>query len=359
MIGKKARRASILTFVIGFLLIAVLFAHAGVGETLAALANVRLFWALGMAFLFVQLEVLTIALRWYLLLGKNRKGASLWSIFLLILTGLFVNSITPGPRSGGEPVRAYLLNRMTGAKKRRVLASAVAGSYVMTVVFFILSLVSFVSILTFWKLPPTLHYGSIIGLAFIFLVGLPATFLIFFKQFGRRFIMRIVDRLMPWVMKRIRSLRAGYKDYPELRVDVKRVVDDFFETTVKISRDPLMLFMALLLSFLAYFFTVLKTAFVLLAFGINIPIVLVLVLAILPELLGMICWLPGGIGVTEVSFAVLLMMMVTISPAKASAVMIMSRLLSYWYFIIAGFICTTFLWHRILHTSKKELWAKS
>jgi len=361
MLKRSTKRAAYVTFAFGFMVMAAIFLRAGVGDIGAAFGGIVEPKYIGYALVMYVGTIASSTTRWAFLLGKQFKKSRFHHLFLLVITGTFVNLITPGPRSGGEPVRAYLLSRLNPKiKKRDALASSVMDGYVLVAVFLVLCVVTAMTVFTLWTLTPLLYLGAIGGLLFVFAIGGLGTFVIFFKKFGTNFIMGITKRLLPKIyhIKHFRSIRKKYKTCGKLEKVAERVVCDFFVNVDKLANDPKTLFTAITIAYVTYFFAIMQLHYIFLAFGIRLPFLIVLSLAILPELLGLISALPGGFGVLEASMVLLFESALGLTAAVATAIMIINRLISYWLTIFLGFLCTSFLWHRILGTSKEELWKK-
>ena len=358
MIKKRTKKIAALAFLVGFLLIASVLRYAGVMEVAAALRNIVEVKYLVYALVMYVGTVLSSAARWDYIMGKPREHTKFSHLVLLTITGTFVNQVTPGPRSGGEPVKAYLLTRLDPKMKKRVaLASSVADGYVLMVVFFALCIITAMTVLTLWRLPPILYYGLWGGLIFMLLLGGLATVVVFFKKFGTKTIMGILNWILPrlYGLDFMKGMREKYESYDELQKMTKDIVHEFFDHLDKIANNPRILFPSVLMAYVTYAFIVAQLYCVFMAFGVRLPVLIVISLAILPELIGLISWMPGGFGATEASF-VLLLEMIGYPVASATAVMIVNRFIAYWLTIILGFICTSFAWHRILKISKKELW---
>ena len=62
-------------------------------------------WLLALAFLLIFLAYVSGIIRWKISLSTLKK-VKLKHLFVLHFAGLFINTITPGAQTGGEPVRA-------------------------------------------------------------------------------------------------------------------------------------------------------------------------------------------------------------------------------------------------------------
>jgi len=216
-------------------------------------------------------------------------------------------------------------------------------------------------VFTLWTLTPMLYFGAIGGLLFIFSFAGLGTIVIFFKGFGTKFIKGILKAVLPRVyhLKYLKSVRKKFKTYDELHKKANQIVNEFFTNVDQMANTPRILFTGIFLAYISYLFVILQLHFVLLAFGIKLPFLIVLSLVVLPELMGLISSTPGGFGILEASMVLLFESAIGITAATATAIMLTTRLISYWLTIFIGFFCVTFLWHRILGTSKKELWNAS
>lgn len=361
MLKKKTTKLAYLMFALGFLVMFLIFMRAGTAEIAAAFGNIVDFKYIFYALLMYCGALTSATIRWAFLLGTDFKRTKFRHLFLLILTGMFINLITPGPRSGGEPARALLLSKLDPKiKKRLALASAVMDGYMMVAVFLVLCIITAMTVFTLWTLTPILYFGTIWGLFFIFFIGGLGTIVLFFRKFGTRFIIGITDWLLPKIyeFKHMKSVRKKYRKYEDMREAANKITRAFFVNVDEMANNPRILFTGIFITYVMYTCIILQLNFVLMAFGIRLPFLIVLSLVILPELLGLISAMPGGFGVLEASMILLFESSLGVTPATATAIMLTSRLINYWLTIFLGFICTSFLWHRILGVSKEELWKK-
>src|SRR3989344_5594430 len=107
-------KKGIIRFIFNFILLAViLFLVVNVlkkvdfHEVFNLLDNISLFWFV-MAFLVCGIDFLIWNLRGQIVSSTFVK-TNYWYFLLTSMSGFFVNTITPGAGTGGEPIKAYYL----------------------------------------------------------------------------------------------------------------------------------------------------------------------------------------------------------------------------------------------------------
>jgi uncharacterized protein (TIRG00374 family) len=103
------KKSIIITVVISVAIIMILIWISNPSELLESLKRTNLNYILLVLVLYI-INLLTKSYRWYLLVNSSGTQVSFRKTVPFYLIGLALNNITPG-KIGGEPVRAYLLNK--------------------------------------------------------------------------------------------------------------------------------------------------------------------------------------------------------------------------------------------------------
>ena len=109
---KSHKLEIVISFAAGLFIIFLVIFFIGLNEILSVLSHTDL--KMMLIVLVLQLIVLLIwTLRWKLILDVLHKSPKFKQLFLMLFTSLFGNNVTPGA-AGGEPLRAYLLDKFEG-----------------------------------------------------------------------------------------------------------------------------------------------------------------------------------------------------------------------------------------------------
>ena len=96
-----------------------------------------------LAILSYALTLLAITLRWEVIVKEANIKTTTFSLYLMTLAGLAFNNLSPSSRMGGEPIRAYLLNKEAKCKMKDSFATIVSARIFDAIVFTLISLVVF------------------------------------------------------------------------------------------------------------------------------------------------------------------------------------------------------------------------
>ncbi|MCK4444586.1 MAG: flippase-like domain-containing protein, partial [Thermoplasmata archaeon] len=125
---------------------------------------------IGLVILLYFANLLTKALRWFLLLNYSGLKTSYRTALSLVIAGLAVNSVTPG-RIAGEPFRAYMLREKSGYHFGSGLATVFAERVMDLVVLSIFAVIGLALIATLLPFAGGLFLGVFIVIVVLLLVG--------------------------------------------------------------------------------------------------------------------------------------------------------------------------------------------
>lgn len=260
-------------------------------------------------------------------------------VFSILMTGVFLNQITPGRDTGGEPARAYYLSQMTGLKKREAFATIIidkSANYiaVSTYIGFSILFITF-----FLRIPPTLKAlleGLLVGLVIITISALYVRRNLALPGIPVKILSRIYFFGPLKVLRKKFSTYASFEDY------VMERVNEFIGTLRDLLKERKNVRDNLLLSYLIWGMVFLKTYIIFLAFGVKVNFFMVLSVEAISILLGLISFLPGGAGATEVTM-IALFRSAGISVETATAVTIVTRAMYYLFSLGLGYLAFLYL----------------
>jgi len=259
--------------------------------------------------------------------------------FHVLFAGVFINTVTPGARIGGEPLKAHFIGKKYNKSKMDVLGGVIADKlfhilvslvFVIFSVFYAITYINISKELT-WILEGFLVFFLIVGLLVAFF-NLRKSKFNFVNFFGRFHFLWFVKKKFP--------------DKKDLDSFLKKRVMGFGRVFKKIMKDKKIALVSVLLSFGVWIFYYLVYYLLFLAFGVNVNLLLVLVVVNIGILIGDATPFPGGIGFIEGSM-ILLYSAVGISFALATTVVFLGRIIFYFYALFVGGLSLLYLENKL------------
>jgi len=323
---KKKNLRIIGLFAIGILIILFIMKYIGIHEILEVLKNIKLsFLLLG---LLIQLFLFGLwGYRWKIILEAAKEKISVKNLYLSLFTGVLFNNITPAAKTGGEPVRAYILSKMESISSERAFATITADRVFDSFPYALLSLFSVLYLFLFKNIPVWVTYVLVFALFFSIFILVATVYLCINLKMAKRLIlglMNFVGRFFPKI-----------KEYSH---SVEEKIITFNSTVLRISKDKTAMAKAMVISFLILFCGFFRVYFVFLAVGYNISFIVPIIVTIIAIQVNIIPLLPGGLGTTE-GVMVIIFSIFGVPIAVSASVALLDRLLSYWLGIFIGAIC--------------------
>jgi len=293
--------------------IAILLAFVYLSDPLAifkSLSNANLLLILP-AFLITPITLLLRSYRWDLLLRSINIKVNFKTLSKAFLASLFFSNITPG--KAADPIRSYFLKRKQGIDISLTVSTVIVERFIdiFALLFFSLFILTKISNINTY-----------------YLLIFPVLFVIFLVSLK-------IERLRNWginIALRILSVSKRLRD----KVRDKERINKNFSTILKARKRYIVL--ASMLTIIIWLIDTLAFYLAFLALGANIPYIVLLSALSLSVLIGVISFLPGGIGSSEVSLAVLLSSYMPLSVATAGT--LIGRFFTIW---LAIFICAYFV----------------
>lgn len=289
-----------------------------------------------LAFLSAVLYMSVWMLRDYYTLRRVKKIRFL-PVIPIFLTGIFVNNITPGAKTGGEPVRAYYLSKRFGMSKTRAFAAAVLNIMHNLIIFAVLCIFSIFFVIMY------IQIAFVFKVILIFLlIGIPLIIFILFLL--KR---RIKNLILKTLLGRIyhtflfNKIRERFDTHHKFNGYINRRLRIFSKFIKKSFRNR-SLIIGLLATCFFYLFRFLSVYLIFLALGVKISFISIMIVVTLAILLGDLSFLPGGIGITE-GFMIALYLAFSIDPVIAVTVTMIDRAMEYFFSLILGAICFMYI----------------
>jgi len=295
--------------------------------------------------LLLSLAVLIAVTRFFIWTFKWRSTISSLAelsyprVFAILMTGVLMNQLTPGRDTGGEPIRAYYVSKLTGLAKRKALATIIidkSGNYIAVSSFIGYSLL-FIAL--FIKLPGSVKAFLELLLILLFLIAISAVYVR--KNLALpgapASLLRRVYYLAP-----LSVLRERFPSYAGFEAYVMERFTEFITTLKDLIRDRRNIVNNLLLSYLIWFLVFFKTYLILLSFGAEVSMPMVIAVESMSILLGIFSILPGGAGATEIAM-IALFTSAGVDVETATAATLVSRGIFYALTLGLGSACFTYL----------------
>lgn len=271
--------------------------------------------------------------RWRVALSAIGQKVGLRDLYLVVYGSIFINNVTPLTRTGGDPIgRTYLLQKSKGVPYASSFASVVSEYILDAPVFFsflALGLLMYLGASSFWPLLAVIG----IWMAAVFLL-VPVTRSILRKRIAAGRISGTIVRVLRVFRRRVNKVR------------IARGVEKLYGGThIVISRWRTALSMVTF-SVLLWTFDMLRVFFVFQALGYQAPLTMLLLSSTLPTIAGWIPFLPGGIGVVDVTF-VWIFMLFGFPLYVATAATLIERAISYVFSTIVGAGALSYLGIRV------------
>lgn len=242
--------------------------------------------------------------------------------------GAFGKQVLPMGNVGGPAVMAYSFDREVSLGYSRSLAIIVVAEFLSFVASLILGFTGIVVLLLFSSSGSTLRWLSV-GVVIIGASVAALSVIVWYRRAHvgvavtgiAQLLVPLVERVSPTWAEGLRSER------------INATLQRYYETFDIVVGDRRAVLYAFALSQLGWFFFALPLFTSALALDVHLPIGLVLFLVPAAGL-ATVFPVPGGLGGLEVVLAGLLTLLAAITLTTASAVVILFRLCSFWFFVL-------------------------
>ena len=323
---KKLIITSIVAGVIVYLLIGF---GVGLPNILSAMHKVNYFYLLLSAITY-GFSLLAITLRWREITKEAKIKVSLKKLYLMTLSGVAFNNITPSSRMGGEPVRAYFLNQHSKTKMKESFATIVSSRIFDAIIFTLISIIVLSYSIINLKLP------SFINL--LLLLSLISSIIIIMLIVYVSVKPRAAKKMSLWFIKKFKRFSKTLQE-KGFEAKMNKEIEEYSRNVNKFLKTTKLWVNCSVFTLLVWVFDVTRMYFIFLGIGMHVNPAMLLMVLVLSGLAGAIPLFPGGIAVTE-STMILVYNSFKIPLATAGLVTILDRLVYFWLFSVLGLIAS-------------------
>jgi len=313
---------------VGFLILGIMIRYIGIGDIVQNIKTVSPFYF----WLFVVIimgHLLLWNYNWKLLVDRV-KPIKYMKLLPVFAAGTLGNNITPGPSVGGEPIKAYFLQKTHGESMSSWFATAVMNG----VLFFIIR--SIILVVAVFYITNELNIPSLslfIGWGMVALIILLLGGWYIYENADELKLHKLLERGLKKIYK-IKLLRKKYPQFIDFKEKVREECILFKDVIVKIFTLKEKLLLPFLISACVIMAEFLGLYVLFLGLGVNISLFEIIVAFSIGQMVGYFVFLPGGIGVVE---AVLLMIFTAMGVPMAVAATAVLLRRAIFYIMTYGF----------------------
>ena len=272
--------------------------------------------------------------RWLDNISAIIKGND-WFLSIVFFAGFFVNAITPGAGTAGEPVRAYFLNKKYNKPISEILGCLLADKILNLLVFSFFVIFSISFLLIYTQIAPILRIilEIILGISVISFI---ASFIAFYKK--RKFKTTIV----PHLLFKLKFIRNKFKTQEKLKEYLDKRLNSSIDRFRSVILDKRKFILGIFIGAIYWILMYLSSYFLFISFGERIDLISVIIAVTIGYLIGDIAPVPGGIGFTEGTMF-LIYSALGISAPIAALVTLLSRAMYLLISLLPGGLCLLYL----------------
>jgi uncharacterized protein (TIRG00374 family) len=281
-----------ISFAASLFIIFIVSVLIGINDILSVLSSTN--WGLMIITLFLELIILLAwTERWKLILQVLHSTLKFKQLFLMLFTSLFGNNVTPGA-AGGEPLRAYLLDKFEGVPFEVGFASASADRVFEFFPFVLVSALAAYLIFTlnigFWTslIVSIMIIITMVFFGLIIYVGLK-------KEVATRLVLSIARRIYPFI-KKLTSRETSFGDISDKLIGY---IETFTTGFQGVLRDHRMFVLGIIISFGMWGLDNVRFYLTFGAIGFYPPIVPMIIIYTIGILISILPVLPGSLGIRE------------------------------------------------------------
>ncbi|MBN3036958.1 MAG: flippase-like domain-containing protein [Candidatus Diapherotrites archaeon] len=283
---------------------------------------------LALALALEVISVLVLAARWHYIISASKNDAQFIKVLGINLAGSALNAATPLARSGGEPLKAYLLKKRCGIRASVGVATLVAEKMADMIAFCLIAVAALVySVYVFNQ--PTYVFILILA-SFVFTLSLVAS--LWYVSYGRR----VRSRSVKAFLERHENLTGHIPILSHFKSDMSRMLKAYYKTLTTIAKHKHVWIYSTAFSLAFWGIEILRAYVLFRALGTDPALTAVAAALVISSLVGHVPLpLPGSLGAIEGSM-IAVYSSAGIALPIAGVVTVMDRLLSYWLVIATG-----------------------
>lgn len=329
--GHLIRAAALL--IIGAIIVFLLVGWLGGEGVFEKIRTLKPYYFL-LAIAIQGIYVLVWTLRWSLIIRAQGNEVPV-DILPVTFSGIFFNNITPISKTGGEPVRGYLIGKSTDTTFEEGMASVVVDRIFDMAPFVLICLLTF-ALVSFLGLTQNILLIILMLLGLLTAAILSVVFISasLREESGYRIVLFFLDKLEPLIRR--------FRPVDDLREKAVDALERFYMGIKAISNNRRLLLVCLLLSFLLWLLVVLRLKVVFLSLGADQSLLIINVVAVASVFAGFAPFLPGGLGITEFGM-IGLFIGLGVQEDVSGSVVFVDRFISYWLMTFTGAIFSIYL----------------
>lgn len=310
----------LIAFTISTLLLMILLIYSDFLKVIQTLTEVNILYFLITLLLWFSGFMLRVK-RWEYLLKQVKITIPYESTMLTYMLGTFFSNLSPAKLA--DPFRSVILK----ASFKKAMGDSLPSIFIerlfdflLIILFTLFGLLSMILFKTFWLLLPLLIY------IFLFLLTI--------------YILKSEHRISAFG-DRIINFFSFVKRVKKARKKVKRFSKNLHTAFTKYCKFKILL-ITFLYSFLVWLVegTILFMSFK--ALDVDISLGVAIVAISVGTLIGVLSFLPGGLGASETTIFTIVAKFTLLPPAKVTAAILLSRFFSFWLYMLLGMIILNF-----------------
>ncbi|KYK37324.1 MAG: flippase-like domain-containing protein [Theionarchaea archaeon] len=320
-----SRVRSLILLLTGVTIVLLMVHLVGTGDVIEVLRKADpLFFGIAVVFQFAALTLW--AVRWKILL-RSFQPVALRNALKGILIGLFFNNITPVARAGGEPFRAYYIERRETIDFEDAFAAVAIDRVLDSLPF--MAIIAFSLLYFIFILEISFEMIIFLSLAFIFNVVLLSLVLYFSFSLGA------AKKLMFSILRFVSRFSNRLQEYES---QVEEAVEQYHTAVKMLSSRKRDLAVSLAISFVFWFLAILRNYLVVMALGYHVNFMAIVVVQTVGTLAGVLPILPGGLGSID-GIMVFLYLSFNFPAVLAVTASLLDRFISFWITTAVGGAC--------------------
>lgn len=327
---------------VGVLILITMVVIVGPQQILDALQTANMYYVI----LAILVQIIIIILwntRWSLICKSLDIPHSQFQLLAMTIVGLAINDLTPSGRSGGEPVRAYLLTKKSGVNFKTTFATVMGDKIADTLPFLALAIFAISYLMIYLHLNTAIF--MLLLLSLIAFIG--ALVFIIYISINEAVGMRAIS----WIFRQIRRFTS--RDLRKYEETAKSSIIGFQSSLKYLLADKKLVIEVTAISFAVWFLELIRVFLVFEAFGVKVSLGMIAAVFLVSTLIGIIPALPGGLGSID-GVMILLYSMAGITSSISTAATLIERMISLWLVIIMGMIILPFFGAGVLDQAEQK-----
>ena len=290
----------------------------------------------------LSLQLVTIVLlgiQWKLIISWIKEDVKFYDALRVNLKGNIVDALSPGVKVGGELARIYEIRKILGMDLGEAIL--VVGLQKTLSITSFLILVLFSLIWLYITTAGSSYFKSLLFPIFTFIIVLVSILFLFMRLKAER-VKNLLDKIKIEEKKR-EKIYNGVKEYKD---NMDRML-----------KDKTKFYFQLALSVFIWLLFAIKFAILVKGYGVDMDFISVAAITYLTYIIGMIPFLPGGIGSFETSMVGLLALK-GVEIGQGVAISLVFRFITFWFEFLISFLVLFF--DRVLRyiTMRKDRYVK-